>query len=99
MSSIGPGPAALSALQAAQAQRTASAARDAEKTREQRRIRGEDEVDLRVVGVEDDDAVRDIPDGNSEESATERKGRELAHGHDEDGDEDDEDRPRVDLVA
>jgi len=96
VSAIGPGLAALSALQAAQAQQSASRARDAEKAREERPRRAEDEVDLRVAGVEGDDAVRAVPDEASEESATERRGRDPRAGRRAD---DEDERPRVDLVA
>ena len=64
-----------SALQAITAQQVASKARDREKTESASGRRFQDLVDLRVMGVESDDAVRGLPGNDSEQGDQEREGR------------------------
>ena len=86
-------PIETSVLQAAQAQQTASKARDRERATNDRSRRFEDQVELRVSGVEDDDAVRDLPKNESELAEEEHRGRHFATR------ENDDETPRVDLTA
>lgn len=72
MSVIG-SPIETSALQAIQAQHVASKARDREKTQSATGRRFNDLVELRVAGVETTDAVRGLPQNDSEQSHTERE--------------------------
>ncbi len=75
MSTIG-SPIDTSLLQTAQAQQAASRSRDREKaaaTDSARRMR--DQVELRVAGVEHDDAVRRLPSNDSEQAEAERRSR------------------------
>jgi hypothetical protein len=84
MSSIG-SPLEASLIQAAQAQQVASKARDREKASTERGRRLQDQVELRVAGVESTDAIRKLPSNDSEQAdAEERSG---------------EGRPRIDLQA
>ena len=73
MSTIG-SPIETSLLQAAQAQQVASKKRDRERAGEAesgRRLR--DLVDLRVAGVEETEAPRDIPENDSEQAESEHR--------------------------
>jgi hypothetical protein len=72
MSVIG-SPIETSALQAIQAQQVASKARDREKAESSTGRRFNDLVELRVTGVESIDAVRSLPQNDSEQSHTERE--------------------------
>lgn len=73
MSSVGSSLHA-SLLQAAQAQQVASKARDREKAEAASGRRFSDLVELRVNGVETAEAVRQIPQNNSEQAETEHDG-------------------------
>lgn len=70
MSVIG-SPIETSALQAAQAQQTAAKARDKERAASERARRWQDQVDLRVAGVESAEAVRPLPQNDSEQAEEE----------------------------
>ena len=72
MSVIG-SPIETSALQAIQAQQAASKARDREKAQSASGRKFNDLVELRVAGVESTDAVRGLPQNDSEQSQTERQ--------------------------
>jgi hypothetical protein len=72
MSVIG-SPIETSALQAIQAQQVASKARDREKAESSTGRRFNDLVELRVAGVESIDAVRSLPQNDSEQSHAERE--------------------------
>jgi hypothetical protein len=72
MSVIG-SPIETSALQAIQAQQVASKARDREKAESSTGRRLNDLVELRVAGVESIDAVRSLPQNDSEQSHAERE--------------------------
>ncbi|MHC5025234.1 MAG: hypothetical protein ACYTGR_00545 [Planctomycetota bacterium] len=88
-------PIETSLLQAAQAQQTASKARDKERASNDRSRRFEDQVELRVSGVEDDEAVRALPKNESEVAEDEHRATsfpKVKHG-------DDDEAPRVDLTA
>ena len=94
MSSI-PGPVNSSVIQAAQAQQTAGKARDRERTEETRSRRDQDLLELRVDGVETTDAIRKLPQNDSEQAEDEHRRQNLPHApDDEDGDP-----PRIDLQA
>lgn len=93
MSTIG-SPIETSLLQAAQAQQSASKARDKEKAATDSARRFADQVDLRVAGLETAEAVKALPQNDSEQEKAER------HAKDQDGassSEHDDDRPHVDV--
>lgn len=75
MSSIGGSPITTSLIQTAQAQQTASKARDRERAEADRTRRDEDLVELRVEGVETTEAVRKLPHNESEQAETEHEGQ------------------------
>ena len=77
MSTIGPSSqAAISALGGVQAQHSASKARDKDKAdATSRRPARDDQVELRVAGLETDAAVRALPQNTSEQEREEREGR------------------------
>lgn len=85
-----------SIIQAAQAQQVASKARDREKAVSDRTQRFLDAVELRVAGVESAEAVRPLPQNDSEQAEAEH---DAAAGRQPSGDASDEDRPHVDLRA
>ena len=87
-------PIETSVLQAAQAQQTASKARDRERAASDRSRRLEDQVELRVSGVEDDAAVRRLPANESELAEDEHRATNIPTPYD-----DDQEQPRVDLTA
>jgi hypothetical protein len=60
-------------IQAAQAQQVASKARDREKVASDRGRRLQDQVELRVAGVESSDAIRKLPNNDSEQAETEQR--------------------------
>ena len=93
MSTIG-SPIETSFLQAAQAQQTASKARDKEKARTEAGRRFEDQVDLKVAGVESAEAIRELPHSESEQAEQEHRGHNLPLP-----DTDNDDTPRVDVTA
>ena len=74
MSLIG-GPTDASILQAAQAQQAAAKARDRERAAAERKRRQEDQVELRVDEVEHLDAVRSLPQSDSEQAEDESRRR------------------------
>lgn len=67
-----------SIVQTAQAQVSASKARDRERAASERTRRFEDQVELRVAGMESAEAVRKLPQNDSEQAEDEhqREGRE-----------------------
>lgn len=81
------------ALQALQAQQTASKARDREKSESATGRRFNDLVELRVGGVETADAVKPLPHNDSEQADQERDAREQP------GRQADDEQPRIDLKA
>ena len=72
MSVVG-SPLETSALQALQAQHVASKARDREKNEAASGRKFSDLVELRAAGVETADAVRALPQNNSEQAHTEHE--------------------------
>ena len=96
MSSIG-SPLNTSLLQAAQAQQTASKARDKEKATTDSARRFQDLVDLRVAGLETAEAVRKLPRNDSEQAESEHQAQ--ASPAQLPLDDDEEERPRVDIQA
>ncbi len=72
MSVVG-SPLETSALQALQAQHVASKARDKEKSQSASGRRFNDLVELRVAGVETAEAVRNLPQNDSEQAQTEHE--------------------------
>lgn len=70
MSSIG-SPIDTSLVQAAQAQQTASKARDKEKAKTDTGRRFKDVVELRVASLESSDAIRKLPSNESEQAESE----------------------------
>ena len=95
MSTIG-GPLNTSLIQAAQAQQTASKARDREKAASRRTRDPRDVVDLRVSEVELPEAVRHLPRNDSEEAEDEHRRQHVDTGA---SDEDRPERPSIDLQA
>ena len=63
-------------IQAAQAQQVASKARDREKAATERGRRLQDQVDLKVAGVESADAIRKLPNNDSEQAESEQRSGE-----------------------
>ncbi len=92
MSVIG-SPIDTSLVQAAQAQQTASKARDRERAVEERTKRYVDELELKVSGVESAEALRQLPQNDSEQEHSEHEAK------DQDRRETDEDQPHVDVTA
>jgi hypothetical protein len=89
-----------SALQAIQAQHIASKARDREKSESAAGRRFQDLVELRVAGVESDDALRGLPSNNSEQGDQERDSRKQPQaGYGKVVDEDEGERPHIDVTA
>ena len=95
MSSIG-SPLNTSLLQTAQAQQTASKARDKEKATTSSARRFQDLVDLRVAGLETAEAVRKLPMNDSEQAESEHQARNPLPPLPPD---EEEERPRVDIQA
>lgn len=89
MSVVG-SPIETSLLQAAQAQQTASKARDKERATAETARRFKDLVELRVAGVESAEAVRKVPQNDSQEAGDENQSHRPGP---------DEERPHVDLTA
>ncbi len=92
MSVIG-SPIDTSLVQAAQAQQTASKARDRERAAESRTQRYVDELELRVASVESAEAVRQLPRNDSEQAHSEHEAKDQGRI---DGDED---QPHLDVTA
>ncbi len=74
MSTIG-SPLNTSLIQTAQAQQTASKARDRERAASERTQRYKDMLDLKVAGVESTEAVRQLPHSDSEQAGHESDAR------------------------
>ena len=87
MSVIG-SPIETAALQAIQAQHVASKARDKEKSESASGRRFNDLVELRVAGLETADAVRQLPQNNSEQAEREHQSHDLS-----------QQKPRIDVKA
>lgn len=98
MSTIGGTPIDTSLLQTAQAQQTASKSRDRERAVTERARRYQDLVELRVAGVESDDAVRALPQNDSEQAEDEHQ-RQVRQGVHRRPSEGEDDRPSIDLTA
>ncbi len=92
MSVIG-SPSDMSLVQAAQAQQTASKARDRERVATERGPRYTDMLELRVAGVESSEAVRQLPHSDSEQADHEREGKKQPARRDSD------DAERLDVTA
>ena len=92
--SIGGSPIDTSLVQAAQAQQTASKTRDRERAEAERTQRRTDEVELKVAGMESGEAVRRLPQNDSEQAGAERE----AKGQREPP-ESEEGRGRLDVTA
>lgn len=97
MSSIPPIESSL--LQAAQAQQSASKARDKERAASDRSRRYRDLVDLRVDGVETSEAVRRLPQNDSEQAESEHDARPPEARADAGDREDGDGTPTVDVQA
>ena len=95
MSSIG-SPIDTSLLQAAQAQQQAAKARDREKAITESGRRFQDLVDLRVAGLETAEALRRLPQNDSEQAETEQESKNRAPLQ---MPADDEERPHIDVQA
>ncbi len=92
MSTIG-SPIDTSLVQAAQAQQTASKARDKERAEAERTQRYTVMLDLKVAGVVSADAARELPRNDSEQAEHDREARKqlVQRGDDE--------APHIDLTA
>lgn len=85
----------VSALQAIQAQQVASKARDREKAESASGRRFNDLVELRIAGVETSEAVRNLPQNDSEQAQTEHEEHQPLCERDPQNPA----RPRIDLKA
>jgi len=85
------------ALQAIHAQQVASKARDKEKAQSATGRRFHDLVELRVSGVETADALKPLPQNDSEQADRERDGQDHPNG--EHSGNLNPDTPHVDLKA
>lgn len=94
MSVVG-NPLETSLVQAAQAQQTASKARDKEKAAAESARRFQDLVELRVAGVESPEAIRKLPQNDSEQAESEAHPELPQPQHNEDED----DATHVDVTA
>jgi hypothetical protein len=86
-------PIDTSLVQAAQAQQTASKARDRERAEAERTQRYTDMLDLKVAGVVSDEAARELPRNNSEEADHDRETRKQVVQRDDDK------APHIDVTA
>lgn len=93
MSTIG-SPIETSLLQAAQAQQTASKARDREKTSSDTKRRYTDQIDLTVANVETAEAIRQLPHTESEQAEEEHRSHDHTGGPGAD-----DQPPHVDVTA
>ena len=91
MSSV-PSPLHSSLVQAAQAQQTASKTRDRERAATDRAQRFTDQVELRVAAVESAEAIRHLPQNDSEQADSEHRAKP-------DHAKPDDDNSHVDLTA
>ena len=94
MSFIG-SPIDTSLLQTAQAQQVAAKARDRERAITERGRRRQDFVDLRVAGTEASEAIRKLPQNDSEQAESEHESQD----HPPRKRRDDEEHPRIDVRA
>ena len=94
MSVVG-NPLETSLVQAAQAQQTASKARDKEKAASESARRFQDMVELRIAGVESPEAIRKLPQNDSEQADSEAH-PELPQNR---SDDDDDKQTRIDVTA
>ncbi len=78
-----PSPIETSLLQAAQAQQTAAKARDRERATSDSGQRFTDLVELRVAGVESAEALRKLPQNDSQEAEAEHESRGHATRNDQ----------------
>ncbi len=95
MSSIG-SPIDTSLVQAAQAQQTASKARDRERAVSERTQRYTDQFELKVAGLESAEALRQLPQNDSEQANDEHEAKGHRHGNKS---QTGEDRPHIDVTA
>ena len=95
MSSIG-SPIDTSLLQAAQAQQQAAKARDREKAATESGRRFQELGELRVAGMETAEAVRRLPQNDSEQAETEQESKSQPQGYER---SEEEDRPHIDVQA
>ncbi len=77
-------PLDTSLIQAAQAQQTASKARDRERAEAERTQRYTDMLDLKVAGVVSSDAARQLPRNDSEQADHDREARKQPIPRDDD---------------
>lgn len=98
MSTIG-SPIETSLLQAAQAQQTAAKAKDKERAASEPARRFQDLVDLKVAGIEDSEAIRKLPQNDSEEAEAEHREEARSQARDQDADEDEHGEPHIDVQA
>ena len=77
-------PLDTSLIQAAQAQQTASKARDKERAEAERTQRYTDMLDLKVAGVVSSDAARQLPRNDSEQADHDREARKQPIPRDDD---------------
>lgn len=84
----------MSLVQAAQAQQTASKARDRERAQVERTQRYTDHLELRVANLESSEAVRQLPRNDSEEADVERQAKDESRLR-----RDDDDEAHVDVTA
>ncbi len=82
-------------VQAAGASQQASRARDRERAKTESAQRTQDQVDLRIAGLESDQAVRKLPQNTSEHADSERKKPEIPPRRKDDAKK----KPRIDLTA
>ena len=90
-----------SLLQTAQAQEELSKTRDRERAASEQARRFQDILDLKAAGVEEIEAIRDLPADDSEHPEPEHQAADKSY---EDNDqkeqtEDDADRPSLDITA
>ena len=98
MSGISGSPIERSVMQAAQAQQAAARLRDKQRAAQDDPKRFEDLVELSVAGVESDEAVRQIPQNDSEQADDEHAAqRRLAAQQKQKRDKDK--KPRLDIKA
>jgi hypothetical protein len=93
MSSIG-SPVDTSLLQAAQAQQVAAKRRDRERAATDSARRYQDLVDLKVAGMESAEALRKLPNNDSEQADAEHDAQPGPEARTTD-----EDRPHIDVQA
>ena len=89
-----------SLLQAAQAQQVVSKARDRERAATDQTRRFQDMLDLKAAGVEEIEAIHDLPADDSEHPDPERDASDESKQHEPKPDEtEDDDGPSLDITA